>query len=226
MDAAAAALRLLASGDAALWQTILRSLAIAAAALATAAPPALLTAYLLATRRFPGRRAVLAILHGFLSFPTVVIGLLLYLLLSRSGPLGTLHLLFTPQAMAIGQSLIAYPVLAVFAHAALQKDHLRIAETARSLGAGPSRAMLTAFSEARAALAAALLAGFGRVISEVGCALIVGGNIAHHTRTIPTAIALDTGKGAFAESIALGLILVLIAVAVSAVLAALQDSSP
>ena len=224
IDATAMAMRLLFSGDNALWEIVGVSLSVSAAALALAAPIALATAYLIAENNFFGRRALIAALHGLLSFPTVVVGLVLYMMLSRRGPLGAWELLFTPQAMALGQALIAFPVLAAFALSALQKNDPLLRETAKTFGAGRWRAALWAFREARFGLVAALLAGFGRVVSEVGCALMVGGNIAHYTRNITTAIALETGKGAFAEGIALGIVLVVLALAASALLAILQGS--
>lgn len=214
------AFRLLLAGERALWEIILLSLGTALTALLLITPAALGIAYVLATTTFRGRQIIIALMQGFLSFPTIVIGLILYLLFSRSGPLGALQLLFTPQIIILGQMFIAFPVLTVFALAALQKTPAQ--ETARALGASRTRTMLTVCAEARFALAAALLTGFGRIISEVGCALLVGGNIAHHTRTIPTAIALDTGKGAFAESIALGIVLIFFALIASALLAILQ----
>ena len=216
------ALHLLLTGDAGLWEIVSLSLAVSLCALALIFVPALATAYTLATRNFPGRRMLLALLQGALSFPTVAVGLILYLLLSRQGPLGAWNLLFTPEAMALGQALIAFPVLSVFALAALQKNDTRLRETAMTLGAPAWRAAMTEIYEARFGIIAALLAAFGRVVSEVGCALMIGGNIAHHTRTIPTAIALETGKGMFAEGIALGIVLIFLAVITSAMLSLLQ----
>ncbi len=221
-DATTTAMRLLFSGDAALWEIIGVSVAVSAAALLLAAPLSLALAYFLAGCEFFGRRALIAILQGLLSFPTVVVGLILYLLLSRQGPLGAWGILFTPSAMALGQAIIAFPVLTVFALAALQKNDPLLAETARTFGMGRFRAAWWTFREARFGLVAALLAGFGRVISEVGCALMVGGNIAHYTRTITTAVALETGKGEFAAGIALGFVLVATAMAASTLLAILQ----
>ena len=222
------ALHLLFTGDAGLWEIVSVSLGVSLSALAVVFAPALAVAYMLATRDFVGRRALLALLQGALSFPTVAVGLILYMLLSRQGPLGAWNLLFTPEAMAIGQALIAFPVLVIFALTALQKNDARVRETAenfgrrRSAGAGAVRAALTEIYEARFGIVAALLTGFGRVVSEVGCALMVGGNIAHYTRTIPTAIALETGKGMFAEGIALGIVLIFLAVATSAMLSLAQ----
>lgn len=221
-DATARAIRLLFSGDGALWEIIGVSLSVSGAALLLAAPLALAFAYMLAEYDFFGRRMLIAILQGLLSFPTVVVGLILYMLLSRQGPLGAWGILFTPSAMALGQALIAFPVLAVFALSALQKNDPRLAETARTFGAGRMQTAWWALCEARFGLVAALLAGFGRVISEVGCALMVGGNIAHYTRNITTAIALETGKGTFVEGIALGIVLIALALATSALLAFLQ----
>lgn len=221
-SATAEALRLLFVGDAALWEIIGVSVGVSAAALLLASPPALLLALLLADSRFFGRRAIIAALQGLLSFPTVAVGLILYLSLSRQGPLGAWELLFTPSAMALGQAIIAFPVLSVFALSALQKNDLRLRETVLTFGGGQWRAALLACKEARFGLVAALLAGFGRVISEVGCALMVGGNIAHYTRNITSAIALETGKGMFAEGIALGIVLAAMALLASALLAAVQ----
>ena len=225
MDIASAtidALSLLWRGDRTLWEIILTSLMVSTGALLLVVPVALPVAWLLATRHFFGRRTVLVFFQGFLSFPTVVVGLVLYLLLSRSGPLGAFQLLFTPTAMLLGQMIIAFPVLVVFSLSALQKNSPLMRETLRSLGASRWRACFTECIEARFGLLAAVLAGFGRIISEVGCALMVGGNIAHYTRTLPTAIALDTGKGNFIEGIALGIVLVAIALLISAAFAALQ----
>jgi tungstate transport system permease protein len=208
--------------DPALWQVIWTSMRVALVALAIATPPAIAVGFLLAATRFPGRRVLIVLLQSLLSFPTVVVGLVLYLLLSRRGPLGAWELLFTPEAMIIGQAVIAFPIVCAFALAAVQAADPRLIETARLLGASPARAALSTLCEVRFALVAAVLSGFGRVISEVGCALMVGGNIAGATRTIPTAIALETSKGAFTEGIALGIVLMLLALVVNALLAVCQ----
>ena len=195
------------------------------AALAAAAPVAIAIAWLLAAFSFPGRRLVTALFHSLLAVPTVVIGLVLYMLLSRAGPLGALKLIFTPQAMMIGQFLIALPLLATYALSALQGRVTPAYESARTLGASRIGALLTVLRETRAGLAGALFAGFGRIISEVGCALMIGGNISGSTRTIPTAIALETGRGQFAEGIALGLVLLALAAASSLLLSFTQNRS-
>ncbi len=221
-EATLEALRLLVTFDAGLWSVVGTSLSIALAALAAAVPVAVGLAYLLASTRFRGRGAVVALLHALLATPTVVVGLVLFLLLSSAGPLGALGLLFTPSAVALGQFVIALPILAAFSLSAIEPNLAVVRETALTLGAGTFGAFRTVLAEARRGLAAAALAGFGRIVSEVGCALMVGGNIAGSTRTIPTAIALDTGRGLFAEGIALGAVLLALAAAASLLLAALQ----
>ena len=219
------AFRLLLSFDPDLWGIIAVSLHSAFFALLIATPVALVCAYQLASRGFFGRRFCIWLIQASLSFPTVLIGLLLYLLLSRQGYLGAWHWLFTPKALIFGQALIALPILIAFAFTALQALDPRLAETAISLGASPLRVMLTIFREARFALIAAVMHAFGRVISEVGCAMMVGGNIAGATRTMTTAIALETSKGEFAQGIALGLVLLLIALIMNALLMLLQGDA-
>ena len=220
--ATAEAFRLLFAGNAYIWEIIGLSLFVAVSALLIIAPISLLLAYGLAVKRFYGRRTVIVILQGLLSFPTVVVGLVLYMLLSRQGALGAWNLLFTPVAMIIGQIIIAFPVLTVLILSAFQKNDRIVRDTARSLGADRFEVLRTECREARFAIIAAILAGFGRVISEVGCALIVGGNIAHQTRTITTAIALDTGKGNFAEGVALGMVLIVLTIGIGVVLSVVQ----
>ncbi len=158
-------------------------------------PPSIALGFLIAKVTFPGRRALVVLVQALLSFPTVVVGLVIYMLLSRQGPLGFLKLLFTPEAIIIGYMVIAFPVLVVFTLSAVQGADPRIYETARSLGASRWRAALTTLFEVRFGVMAAVFNGFGRVVSEVGCAIMVGGNIAGLTRNIPTAIALETSQG-------------------------------
>ena len=216
------AFALLFSGDAELWTIIWISLRVSLIALAVATPPAVVLGYALAQTRFPGRRILVVLIQGLLSFPTVVVGLILYILLTRQGPLGSWQLLFTQEAMIMGQAVIAFPVLAAFALAAVQGADPRAHETAVSLGASPLRAALTTLLEVRFAVVAGVFNGFGRVISEVGCAMMVGGNIAGVTRNMPTAIALETSKGDFAQGIALGVVLMLFALGISIALGLLQ----
>ena len=209
------ALRLLFAGDAELWRIVWVSLKISVGALLLMSPVAIAVGYLLATQRFPGRRIIVVVTQALFAFPTVVVGLLLYMLLSRQGPLGSLHLLFTQTAMMIGQMLIAAPILVAFTLSAVQGADARVRETAIVLGAGRWRTALTVLTEVRFGVMAALFNGFGRVISEVGCALMVGGNIAGMTRNMPTAIALETTKGEFAQGVALGIVLMALALGVN-----------
>lgn len=216
------AFRLLFTGDAALWQIIFLSLRVSFIALVIAAPPGIVLGYLLATQVFPGRRAMIIVTQAMLSFPTVVVGLLLYVLLSRRGPLGSLGLLFTPTSMILGQAVIAFPVLVAFTLSAVQGADPRAHETALALGAGAFAASVTTLMEVRFAVMAGVFNGFGRVIAEVGSALMLGGNIEGLTRNITTAIALQTSKGEFAQGIALGFVLITLALLVNVALAALQ----
>lgn len=216
------AFTLLLGGDPALWGIIWVSLRVSALALISAAPPAIALGFVLATLTFPGRRVLIVLLQTLLALPTVVVGLVLYLLLSRQGALGEWHWLFTQQAMILGQAALAFPILAAMTLSAVQGVDRRAAETARTLGATSLQAMWMVLVEARFAVLAAVTTGFGRVLSEIGCAMMVGGNIAGVTRNITTAIALETSKGEFAQGIALGLVLVMLALAVNFALAFFQ----
>jgi tungstate transport system permease protein len=214
----AEAFRLLFAFDAVLWGIIWVSLKVSLLALLIAAPFAIALGFFLATVPFRGRRVCVIVLQSFLSFPTVVVGLVLYVMLSRGGPLGQFGVLYTQEAMIAGQALIAFPVLAAFTLAAVQGADRIVRETALSLGATRRRAALTTLHEVRFAVMAGMFNGFGRVISEVGCAMMVGGNIAGLTRNIPTAISLETAKGEFAQGIALGVVLIVLALGVNAAL--------
>ncbi|MGH8750707.1 MAG: ABC transporter permease [Burkholderiales bacterium] len=216
------AFHLLFSGDAELWRIIFTSLRVSLVAMLVITPFAIAAGFILATVPFPGRRALVILVQGLLASPTVVVGLLLYLLLSRAGPFGEWRLLFTPEAMMIGQAIIAFPVLVAFTLSAVQGADPRAHETAISLGAGNTRAALTTLLEVRFGVMAAFFNAFGRVFSEIGCSLMVGGNIAGLTRNIPTAIALETSKGEFAQGIALGFVLMMTALGVNYALAFLQ----
>lgn len=218
IDASLKALHLLFSGDMALWEIVGISFRVSLLALLIATPPAVLLAFVLAYGQFPGRRLLIAIFSTLLSVPTVVIGLTLYLILSRQGPLGEWRLLFSQSAMIIGQIALAFPMLVSIGHSALQAADRRAWETARTLGASHPRALLTIVFEVRFGLLAAVLASFGRIISEVGASMMLGGNILHHTRNIPTAIALETSKGEFAQGIALGMVLLIMAATLNVLL--------
>ena len=194
-DANREALLLLFSGDPALWTIIGISFSVSLRAVLIAAPVALMVAFALAHWRFPGRRLLITTFNTLLAFPAVVVGLTVYMLLSRNGPLGDLRLLFTQTAMVIGQIILCFPILVAVSHSALQAADQKAWETAITLGAKPWQAMLTLMHEVRFGLISALIAGFGRIIAEVGSSMMVGGNILNYTRNIPTAIALETSKG-------------------------------
>ena len=214
--------RLLFSGDAALWVIIFTSFSVSVRAILIAAPLAFVVAFLMAHLRYRGRRTMIAGFSALQSIPAVVVGLTVYLVLSRSGPLGDLQLLFTHTSMIIGQILLSFPLLVALSHAAFQAADRRVWETSVTLGAKPARAFLTLIHEIRFGLIAALLAGFGRIIAEVGCSMMVGGNILGYTRNIPTAIALETTRGEFAQAIALGMVLLALALLLNGLLAFFQ----
>ncbi len=213
--ASAEALRLLFTGDREIWEIVAISFSVSFRAILYIVPFAVLVAFALAFGSFPGRRALITLVNSLVALPAVVVGLLLYMLLSSSGPFGGWRLLFTQGAMIIGQMILAFPLLVAMIHLSLQSIDLSAWQTARTLGAGIVRAMLTIMREVRFGLIAAIVAGFGRVVSEVGCSIMVGGNILHHTRNIPTAIALETSKGEFEQGIALGVVLITLALALN-----------
>jgi tungstate transport system permease protein len=216
------AFALLFAGDAEIYGIALVTLKIAITATAVACGLGLPLGYFLATRRFWGRRAALTAVNTALAFPTVVVGLLLYGLLSRRGPLGGLGWLYTWQAIVLGDVLLALPIAAALSAAAIQGVDPRIRRTAETLGAGPWRTAWTVAREARFALAAVITAAFGQVVAEIGAAMMVGGNIRGSTRTLTTAVALSTSQGDFGLALALGLVLLAMALIVNVALQVLQ----
>ena len=187
--------------------------------------PALLLGFALAYLPLPGRWLWLSCINTLQSVPTVVIGLLLYMLLSRAGPFGDWKLLFTQQAMVVGQMLIAFPVIATMAHAAFVQSDRRAWETALTLGVSWPKALIGLMHECRFGLLAAIIGAFSRIVTEVGCSMMVGGNILHFTRNIPTAIALETQKGAFTQGVALGIVLLTLALLLNLLLTACRGHS-
>lgn len=173
--------------------------------------------------RFPGRGAVVALIHTGFALPPVVVGLFVYMVLSRSGPLGHLELLFTPTAMIVAQAALAAPYVAGISLAAVQAVPTEVRLQALALGASPLRALLTHVREARLGILSAVVAGFGAVISEVGAVMMVGGNIAGETRVMTTAVVLETRRGNFSTALAFGLLLLALAFAVNAGLTRLQQ---
>lgn len=219
------ALRLLVTGDTTIWGIIGISFEVSTLAIAYAIPPAILTAFVLAHTRFPGRKLLITFFSAMLSVPAVVVGLTLFILLSRQGPLGDFRLLFTQTAMVFGQILLSFPILVSMSLAAFQALDNRAWETSRTLGASRLRAFFTLIFEVRFGLLTALLAAYGRIIAEVGASMMLGGNIMNYTRNIPTAIALETSKGNFAQGIALGIVLMLLAFILNAFLHFLEQKT-
>jgi tungstate transport system permease protein len=215
-EAFASAFSLLTTADSELVRIVLLSLRVTLSALAIAALVGLPLGAWLAIARFPGRGLVVVILNAFMGFPPVVAGLLIYLLLSRSGPLGTLGILFTPGAMIIAQTVLILPIVASLTRQVMEDLWADYEEQLRSLGSSRLRAVPTLLWDGRYSLLTALLAGFGRASAEVGAVMIVGGNIAGYTRTMTTAIALETSKGDLPLALALGLILMTLTLALNA----------
>jgi len=221
-DATLHALALLMSGDAGLWGMVGVSLAGGVVGLLLAVPPALLLGCLIALHQFRGRRLAIRLVQASLSVPAILVGLLLYLLLAPQGPLGALDWPASLPAIVLGQCLLALPLLLALTLAALQALDPRYAETALTLGASRRHVMRCVLHEARFGVTAALLAGCGRAMTEAGCALVVGGNIAGRTRSLATAMAAD---GDPARAIALGLVLLALALLPAAALMRLQGDA-
>ncbi len=214
-DGLARAFWLVVSLDRDLVEITLRSLQVTLSALVIASAIALPLAAVLAVRRFRLRRATIAVLNALMGLPPVVVGLVVYVMLSRSGPFGVLGLLFTPTAMIIAQVVIIVPLIASIAHQSLRELWSDYHDLLISMNASQTQRVTTLLWDGRRALLTASLAGFGRAIGEVGAIMVVGGNIDHATRVLTTAIALETGKGDFAMALGLGFILIALAVAVN-----------
>ncbi|MCA0870298.1 ABC transporter permease [Seohaeicola saemankumensis] len=210
------AMGLIVSGDPELWAIVLLSLKVSLLAVLIAACIGMPIGAALAVGRFPGRRLVIVLLNALMGLPPVVVGLLVYLMLSRSGPLGVLQLLYTPTAMIIAQVLLVTPIIAALTRQTVETLDIEYTEQLRSLGVSRLASVPVLLWDGRLALLTALLAGFGRAIAEVGAVIVVGGNINHVTRVMTTTIALETSKGNLALALALGAILVGIAFVVTA----------
>lgn len=209
------AFRLIFSLDADLFEIILLSLQVTITAVIIASLIGMPMGAWLAVNRFRFRRITIAILNALMGLPPVVVGLIVYILLSRSGPFGVLNLLFTPTAMVIAQVIIITPLIASVSHQAIRDLWAEYHDLLISLNTTKWQRILTLIKDARRSLLTASLAGFGRAIGEVGAIMIVGGNIDHLTRVLTTAIALETGKGEFAFALALGFILIAVAILVN-----------
>ncbi|ETX07472.1 MAG: ABC transporter permease [Candidatus Entotheonella gemina] len=223
IEAFVGAFRLILTLDREILTIALFSLQMAGTATVLATVIGVPLAYGIATRNFPGKRTVLTLFNTLMALPTVVVGLFCYAFLSRRGPLGFLDLLFTPSGMIIGDLILALPLVVALTIAAVNAVDPRVQLTARALGATSRQTSWTVLLDARYALVAAVLNGFGRVIAEVGAATMLGGNIRGYTRTLTTAIALETSKGEFAFAMALGLILLTLALIVNLLLRRLQE---
>lgn len=211
IDSLVQAGKLLVSGDREVYYITLTSLKFSLSSVTIAALFSLPLGFVLGFRKFRARKLVIAALNTLMALPTVVVGLLVYSFLSRSGPLGGLGWLFRPQAVIVGQTILCFPIIASMVHSALSKTDLRLPETLITLGASQGQVFWMTLREARVAIISALLAGFGRVIGEVGVSMMLGGNIRWYTRTVTTAIALETSKGEFELGLALGVILLVLA---------------
>ena len=209
------ALQLLVEMDPGLFEIVLLSLQVSLSAVMLAGVFALPLGAFVALTQFPGRRGVVILMNAMMSLPPVVVGLVIYLLLSRTGPLGVTGLLFTPTAMIIAQCVLVFPIIAALTRQTVFDLHEEYDEYLRSVGAGTWQKIATLLWDGRVRLLTAILAGFGRAIGEVGAVIIVGGNILHSTRVMTTTIALETSKGDLGMALGIGIILVLIAVGVN-----------
>jgi tungstate transport system permease protein len=212
----ASAIDLVLSADPTLVEIVRLSLVVSLSAVAVAALIGIPLGGVLALTRFPGREVVIVVLNALMGLPPVVVGLAVFLLLSRSGPLGELGILFTPQAMIIAQIVLVTPILAALARQTIEDLWAEYSDELAAMNVGPARRTATLIWDARFSLVTALLAGFGRAAAEVGAIMIVGGNIEGFTRTMTTAIALETSKGDLPLATGLGIVLIGIVVVVNA----------
>lgn len=217
-----AAFALIASGDPTLLGIIALSLRVTLSAAAIACVIGMPLGALLAIARFPGRGAATVLVNALMGLPPVVVGLLVYMLLSRAGPLGALGLLYTPAAMIIAQAILVTPIVAALTRQVIADLNVEYDEMLRAMGASRRETIGTLLWDARHSLLTAGLAGLGRALAEVGAVMIVGGNIAHVTRVMTTAIALETSKGELALALGLGIILIVISLTINAALMGLR----
>jgi tungstate transport system permease protein len=216
MSSDASALQLVLSADPTLMQIVWLSLEVSLSAVLCASLIGLPLGALIALTRYRGREATIVVLNALMGLPPVVAGLFVFLLLSRSGPLGSWGLLFTPQAMVIAQTVLVTPIIAALARQTIEDLWVEYRDELAAMNVGPARRVATLLWDARFSLLTALLAGFGRAAAEVGAIIIVGGNIEGFTRTMTTAIALETSKGDLPLAIGLGLVLIGIVIVVNA----------
>jgi tungstate transport system permease protein len=222
-EAACESVRLILNLDAHLVGIVALSLEVSLAAALFASLLGLPAGALLAVRTFPGRRFIVVLLNALMGLPPVVVGLVVYLLLSRAGPLGGMGILFTPPAMILAQTVLVLPIVAALTRQAIEDAWREYEEQLRSLGVPPSRAAITLLWDCRFSLLTAVLAGFGRAIAEVGAVMMVGGNIDGVTRVMTTTIALETSKGDLPLALGLGAILLLLVLALNAMVLSIRD---
>jgi tungstate transport system permease protein len=221
----ALAARLITGGDPGLWSIVGLSLEVSLAASLFACVLGLPLGALVAVRPFPGRRVLIVALNALLGLPSVVVGLVVYLLLSRAGPLGSLGILFTPAAIVLAQTLLVLPIVAAMSRQFVEDAWTDYREQLTSLGVSPARAVPTLLWDLRFSLLTVVLLGFGRAASEVGAVMIVGGNIDGVTRVMTTAIALETSKGDLPLALGLGVVLIAVVLALNAVAYAMREWS-
>jgi tungstate transport system permease protein len=218
IEATLQAFELILRGDPEVSSIALRSLQVSGTATLIACAWGLPAAILLGLSSFPGRRLIRGILNALLGVPTVTLGLVLYLLLSRSGPLGVFHLLYTPLGISIGQSFLIAPIVICLAAGSLESTDVQLRDLARTLGASNLQTSITIVHEAFAGILLAVVASFNRAIAELGIAMMVGGNIRYVTRLLTTAIALETARGEVVLSISLAIILMAIVLSINVTL--------
>jgi tungstate transport system permease protein len=219
------AVALIGTLDAALVGIVLLSLEVSLTAVLFSTVIGLPLGAAIAVERFPGRQALIVALNAFMGLPPVVVGLLVYLMLSRAGPLGQFGILFTPAAMIIAQTVLIVPIIAALSRQVIEDAWQEYREQLRSLGAGPLRSAATLIWDTRFSLVTIVLAGFGRAAAEVGAVMIVGGNIEGVTRVMTTAIALETSKGDLPLALGLGIILITLVIALNAAAYGIKEAA-
>lgn len=222
LDGLGKALALIVSFNPELLDIILLSIAVSGTALSIATALGLPLSALIGLKKLPARGLLISLMNTFMGLPPVVVGLFLYLLLSRSGPLGFMGLLYSPSAMIIAQAILAFPIITALCHSAIVNVNPLIRQASLTLGATPLQVAITVIKEARYGIMSGIIAAFGRVMAEVGAILIVGGNIAGYTRVMTTTIALETDKGNFELALALGIILLVLSLLINSMLHVVQ----
>ena len=225
LDGFIQALHLLFSRDSETFSAVRATLLVSSYSMAASLLIGIPLGFLIGYTDFPGKKAIRTVVDTLLAFPTVLIGLLVYIFISRRGPLGEFELLFTLKGIAIGLTVLALPIIVALTATAIESLDQRVQTTLLTLGASRKQLLTGMIVEAKYGVFAAAVTAFGRVLTEVGIAMMVGGNIKWYTRTMTTAIALETNKGEFAMGIALGMVLLLIALAVNISLTSLRKSS-